>query len=456
METPKKRMKQKEDEKEGFDKRSALRNLHLNRLQFHKSRTNKCSNLPVPTTGDEDSATSVKTPPVEASVSPETQCGSHSKMVGLKSSATPVCYGAGHLPSGVSDKRKISLRGSLRGGCEKVDLFDDEHNVISNSQDSSSPVLAKASVLWLLPPCDEEGKMIHGNASFAFDLMSSPSTFCGNVSDLACKNRNYSGSLLDDSEFNGFLVHSNKKLESLLAVNSISTSNCDAVSSGDGKYVRHNVIENSSAFSVGSLSSGNIIQTPNSDSSTYEYVGWDAQHKDVVQFEIDSITETLNDVSMSPRSVMSIRDALCDDLNSSADSIFPIRLQKNVDSVCSWVSDPTLESLALSQARMSWRDGLLCKFDESDCTPCLSDEQNDGVGCSGKQIKSCQLSQSGADEENDLGVSSCLRSHLGIEFRENEDNAAEMNLDASPILLEYEPCVSVRGKEKLSEDIHMH
>ncbi|KAL8460596.1 hypothetical protein ACS0TY_032210 [Phlomoides rotata] len=367
METPKKRMKQKEDEKEGFDKRSALRNLHLNRLQFHKSRTNKCSNLPVPTTGDEDSATSVKTPPVEASVSPETQCGSHSKMVGLKSSATPVCYGAGHLPSGVSDKRKISLRGSLRGGCEKVDLFDDEHNVISNSQDSSSPVLAKASVLWLLPPCDEEGKMIHG-----------------------------------------------------------------------------------------SLSSGNIIQTPNSDSSTYEYVGWDAQHKDVVQFEIDSITETLNDVSMSPRSVMSIRDALCDDLNSSADSIFPIRLQKNVDSVCSWVSDPTLESLALSQARMSWRDGLLCKFDESDCTPCLSDEQNDGVGCSGKQIKSCQLSQSGADEENDLGVSSCLRSHLGIEFRENEDNAAEMNLDASPILLEYEPCVSVRGKEKLSEDIHMH
>ncbi|KAL8479203.1 hypothetical protein ACS0TY_026178 [Phlomoides rotata] len=277
--------------------------------------------------------------------------------------------------------------------------------------------------------------MIHGNASLAFDLMSSHSTFCGNVSDLVCKNRNYSGSLLDDSEFKGFLAHSNNKLESLLAVNSISTSNCDAVSSGDGKYVRHNVIENSSAFSVGSLSSGYIIQTPNSDASMYEYVGWDAQHKDVVQFEIDPITETLNDVSTSPRSEMSIRDALCDDLNSSADSIFPIRLQKNVDSVCSWVSDSTLESLAFSQARMSWRDGLLCKLDESDCTPCLSDEQNNGV-----------------DEENDLGVSSCLRSHLGIEFRENEDNAAEMNLDASPILLEYEPCVSVRGKEKLSED----
>ncbi|GAB4825678.1 hypothetical protein Ancab_008551 [Ancistrocladus abbreviatus] len=48
------------------------------------------------------------TPPVEASVSPEMQCGS-STMV----SKTPACYGAGHVVFGVTDKRECQPRGVL-------------------------------------------------------------------------------------------------------------------------------------------------------------------------------------------------------------------------------------------------------------------------------------------------------------------------------------------------------
>ncbi|XP_042063289.1 uncharacterized protein LOC121807151 isoform X1 [Salvia splendens] len=50
----------------------------------------------------------------EASLSPEIQCQSQSRMVVLKSVGTPVLYGAGHLVSGISDRRKSKLKGSLK------------------------------------------------------------------------------------------------------------------------------------------------------------------------------------------------------------------------------------------------------------------------------------------------------------------------------------------------------
>ncbi|KAL3635091.1 hypothetical protein CASFOL_022145 [Castilleja foliolosa] len=219
----------------------------------------------------------VKTPPVEASVSPEIQFGSHSI---LKSAATPVCYGAGHLLSGVTDKRKCRRRGSLKGGFERFNISDDEmkdENVI--------PLPAEASVRWVLSPCDEER---------------------------------------EDSE----------------------------------SKLGHDVIQNNSPLSLGSLSSGNIIQTPSSGSS-------------FVEFELDSITKSIS--------------LQCEDVSE---------VQENANSVCSWVSDCTLENLTLSQSRISWRDGLGSRIDENDdefdCCRCLSDEEVDAdMSCEKESALNC-------------------------------------------------------------------
>ncbi|GFP87151.1 hypothetical protein PHJA_000858800 [Phtheirospermum japonicum] len=93
----------------------------------------------------------VKTPPIEPSLSPEIQSHSHSKIPVLRKSAlTPVCYGTGHLVSGVADNRKCRRRGSLNGGFEKINLLGDD------SHDSPIPLPAEASVRWLLSPCDKD------------------------------------------------------------------------------------------------------------------------------------------------------------------------------------------------------------------------------------------------------------------------------------------------------------
>ncbi|GFQ07965.1 hypothetical protein PHJA_002940500 [Phtheirospermum japonicum] len=279
--------------------------------------------------GKNSDTTAVKTPPVEASVSPEIQFGSHSKMQILKSAATPVCYGAGHLLSGVTDKRKCRRRGSLKGGCEKFNLFDDE-----KKDDNVIPLPAEASVRWVLSPCDEEREDLESKLE-------------------KCK-----------------MIGENDLLSSPLG---------------------HDVIENNSALSLGSLSSGNIIQTPSSGSSSYGCIG--GSSLGFVEFELDSITKTLNKVAPSISGI----GLQCEDMT---------RVQENTNSVCSWVSDCTLENLTLSQTRISWRDGLVSRIDENDdefdCCRCLSDEEVDAaVGCE-KQLS--PTAQPGVDIESESAL----------------------------------------------------
>ncbi|XP_057781246.1 uncharacterized protein LOC130999662 [Salvia miltiorrhiza] len=384
--------------------------------------------------GGNGSAASAKTPPVEVSVSPEIQ----SKMVVSKSAATPVCYGAGHLLSGVTDKRKCRRRGSLRGGFEKVNLFDDEENdkkVVDDLQDPLIPLPSEASVRWLLSPCNEGGEdrgsdleinkveeceMSCGNASLALDLMSSPSTLC----ELGCLDSDFRGSgsvdgaenlgkvgifMLSRQENSYFLENSDEKMrDPLSAATPNSVSNFLSVSLGEG---------DSSAVS---LSSGNIIQTPSSECSSYECIrrsNVEEYQRSFVQFELDSVTETLDSVR----------------LDSSSRSSVPVQLEKNVDSVCSWESSSTLENLTLSQMRISWRDGLeWCRIDERDefdCCPCLSDEEIDAFGCSDQQLKPRR------DEE-----------------KNHREKDPCMDKDVSPILLEYEPCIRAAPKEKAAGD----
>ncbi|KAL6578217.1 hypothetical protein OROMI_010545 [Orobanche minor] len=229
--------------------------------------------------GDKDnnsSTTAVKTPPIVSSLSPEIHCQPHSKIPVSKSAATPICYGAGHLVSGVTDKRKCRRRGSLKGGVERSNLFYDESSdvyAIDDSRYPPVPLLAEASVRWSLSPGDEDK---------GSDSRLEICRWFG-VDNVMEKRRNRDG--------------------------------------------------------ISSLSSGNIIQTPNSDSSPDACVrrsGLELHRPGkFVRSGMDSLTES------------------------------------------SWVSNDTkLDDLALSRVRISWRDGLIVETDEYDRWCFLSDKED--------------------------------------------------------------------------------
>ncbi|XP_047939327.1 uncharacterized protein LOC125186886 [Salvia hispanica] len=380
--------------------------------------------------GGNGSATSVKTPPVEISVSPEIQ----SNMMVLKSAATPVCYGTGHLLSGVTDKRKCRRRGSLRGACEKVNLFNEvnDEDVVGDLQDPLIPLPSEASVRWLLSPCNEGGEDQGSESKNKLEeccgnYSLSPSTLCGNVCELGCEDSEFRGSGSIDDVANrtkaGIFKLSrqqnsdrdDKISDALFVATPNSISNGNNVSLGEG---------NSSVVSLGCLSSGNLIQTPNSECSSYEYIrgsNVEANQMSIVQFELDSITESLDAVSFSSR-CESFPYAAFD---SSSRSAVPIQLEKNV---CSSDSSSTLANLRMNEIRISWRDGIECSIDERDefdCFPCVSDEE---IGGSYQQLKPYRMSHS--YKEKDLWM----------------DN------DASPIRLEYEPCICAARKDKATRD----
>ncbi|KAL0368728.1 UNVERIFIED_CONTAM: hypothetical protein Scaly_1091700 [Sesamum calycinum] len=436
--------------------------------------------------GDRNSANAVKTPPVEASLSPEIQSHSRSKLLVLKSAATPVCYGAGHLISGVTDKRKCRRRGSLKGGSEKINLFGEKsEEVVNDLQDSPIPLLAEASVRWLLSPCDEdrdnEGsdstnrldqcRTMYDNDLGRLTLLTSSSKLCGDASHLLCadssyndsggidnmankrRNRNVILSPIKDSESQGVLEPSHDKVdELLLAISPSATYSGHGISSREGKSSGDNVIGDTSVLCIDSLSSGNVIQTPNSDLSSGGRV-----HGNLVLSELDSMTDALNRMELSPGSEMSTWEAPClgfhfADMAAPPSSIELSQLPEDVDSVSSWMLDSTLDNMAVSQMRISWRDGLASRIQETDefdwC--CLSEEDVDADGCHGEQVTLHQPIKSGEDKEIYLSSNCGGKSYLEAKSGEDEENDPGIDIDISPMLSEYEPCISARGKKRLS------
>ncbi|XP_042036975.1 uncharacterized protein LOC121783007 isoform X2 [Salvia splendens] len=312
---------------------------------------------------------SATTPPVEVSVSPQIQL----KMFVSKSSATPVCYGAGHLLSGVTDKRKCRRRGSLRGGCEKANLFDDE-NVVDDLQDSSIPLPSEASVRWLLSPCKEGAEDQGRDSENKLDDRR-----------ISCENRRKAEIFKLSRRKTG-----SNNFDPLLAATPNSVSNENGFGLGE---------RNSSAVSIGSLGSGNLIQTPDSECSSYEsFRRWN--------MELDSMTETLDAVSLSRCERFAYAG-----MDSSSRSAVP---KKNVRS---WESSSTLDNLALSQMRISWRDEEIDAYDQ--------------------QLKPHRLSRSGREERN-----------------KRKEKDPWMDNDVSPVLLEYEPCISAATSGKATGDRH--
>ncbi|KAL1561433.1 hypothetical protein AAHA92_04139 [Salvia divinorum] len=348
-----------------------------------------------------DAADDVKTPPVEASLSPEIQCQSQSRMVVLKSVGTPVLYGAGHLVSGVSDRRKSKLKGSLKGGLEKGNLFSGE-NV---SGDLQVPLLGEASVRWHLSPCDlrnrfGQDRMVYDDDLGAVDSSSLPSILCENTVDLLCDKSSYSG--------NGRV----RNVE-------IDRRNVATVVTRNLEPLRCNMDE-----SLACLSSGNMIQTPDSDSSLVTRFGRSRFEVNLSNsFWPDSITELLEEVKLSPRNEVSAWGGLGShsvDICSPLVPLDPTRIQKNVDSVSSWVSDTTSDDLTLSQMRISWYEGLASEIVEADvfdCCCCFSDEEIDGD-------KACTV----------------------VGSVEHKDDGFRVGNELSPMILDHEPWLPAEGK----------
>uniref|UniRef100_A0A7N0TFX0 Uncharacterized protein n=1 Tax=Kalanchoe fedtschenkoi TaxID=63787 RepID=A0A7N0TFX0_KALFE len=95
---------------------------------------------------------------------------------------TPVCFGAGHVISGVSDKRKCRPRGVLVVGenCSGIDGLPNYDNLHGNWDADSGhmvvpPLPAEASMHWLLSPYDEENEQsgegeLHTSIHLSFPL----------------------------------------------------------------------------------------------------------------------------------------------------------------------------------------------------------------------------------------------------------------------------------------------
>lgn len=434
-----------------------------------------------------NTAIDVKTPPVEPSQSPEIQCQSQSKKLVLKSVGTPVCYGTGHLLSGVSDKRKSRRRGSLRGGPEKTILFSDarrDENVGVDLKESSIPLLAEASVRWHLSPCDVgrgdhiigSGNRLCDDDTGTLDLLSSPSMLCGNTLDFLCAKRSYGGSVGNvavnrrstdaissprkATEFPRILEPLSCNMDvSLLATSPNATHCSNGISSTEGKCFSKSLSRGSSILSSGSLNSGNIIQTPDSDSSSDACFGRSRLEVNLssnsVWPELDPITTTLERMKLSPRSEMSTWDdpglgTSFADMGSPPIPLDPTQFQRNGDSVSSWVSDTTTDNPTLSQMRISWCDVLASKTagtDELDCCCCLSDEEVEGD----ESAKLYSLTKVAEEKESYQSNDSGQRNYTGDASVENkEDGFRILENEFSPVLLDYEPCIPAGGKGKSS------
>ncbi|XP_018439883.1 uncharacterized protein LOC108812193 [Raphanus sativus] len=298
------------------------------------------SNLVCRSNADEEAredSNQEKTPPVQASVSPEMMhCGTSMSLLSA-SAKSQACYAAGHLLSGVSDKRKCKPKGILtvcENGFEvgkgKIILTDsDEFDEGGSYDDNISmmlPLPADASVHWLLSPCDEEKE----DEKEKYETLS-PLSDGGTSSDLCnisggrslspmniCKEtmiRRTSSSLSPNelSRFRRFMQLSSPKCE---------LEDPSEHLGGDKR----------SPLSVDTLGSENVIQTPESISSFDSYFRLSSSQADTkheVGSELESLTATLQSTKLSPHEPSSSSFNF-DSLATSSDSIDLSRFQRGL------------------------------------------------------------------------------------------------------------------------------
>ncbi|RXH74190.1 hypothetical protein DVH24_028911 [Malus domestica] len=382
-----------------------------------------------------------RTPPVQASVSPEIQCGSS-----VVSTSKLACYSAGHVLSGITDKRKCRAKGILSVGQndsgfskgkalgsfeDDADDADDEGDghvdgtgkgVVGNLDAWVVPLPTEASMHWLLSPCDEEDEdhKEHSDNSLQNSVGSvnlySPFSTSGRhgFSSDVCEKTN-TGSTTNCSRrrtpispsFHEVLEPVNEHVGVLASPH--CTPCCEAVTLDEERKHHYGYDGETSPFSMFSLDSGNVIRTPLSGSSIENH------RKHYFDSELSSVAEAIQMASLSPETNS---HALIEDqiessfqfecLTTACGSIS--QLHKVLDDRASWLSNSTLENISQSEMRISWREGLMSRIydmDEDDCCRCLSDEEEDINGCGKDPLKKEEASQSpelnvqvGEEDEN--------------------------------------------------------
>ncbi|CAH1419936.1 unnamed protein product [Lactuca virosa] len=237
-------------------------------------------------TQESSSSATTKTPPVEPSVSPEIQSSLY-RSVHVSGAAPSTCYAAGHVISGVTDRRKCKARGILSAGRSKPP----EHDIFEKTSPSLMiPFPTEASISWHLSPI-----YVDNNDNDDDDDDDDDDDGKGD----------YSKGLSSVS------LHDTPQEERILSLD--FNGEC-------------------SPFSAEFLSSGNVMQTPNSDSS---FEGVQLKYK--FESELDQVKEkdVLEHERLTPKE---------------------------------------------SQMRISWRDEVTFDKDDLDCCRLLSDEEIDENG----------------------------------------------------------------------------
>ncbi|KAL7250789.1 hypothetical protein ACSBR1_012741 [Camellia fascicularis] len=402
--------------------------------------------------------TTTTTPPVEASVSPEIQCGSSL----LVSSATPACYGAGHIISGVTDRRKCRARGLLTVGKNdsnfgKSNIFnnaDDDIEIPSKSRMSLAPLPVEASMHWLLSPCHNEDadhetdtenglQPLRKSLGFASASASSPLSSGHRISSDLCNIFYSSSTTSGSSKRKTRVTLLSPSGNPALSVSPHATPTAEAIISQEQRKPRYDLSGENSPFSIESLGSGNVIQTPQSDLSSDRLVGlfWLNEHdhqKNDFGSEMDSVAGI---ASLSPKNQTSIWDPLglsfqFSDLISPSNSIDFTQLPNTRDNHASCISISTLEDISCSQMRISWRDGLVSRIfemDEFNCCRCLSDDENDVRECSNGKSKSSPSH----DLNIDVGNAAILSNGFGFpevvghESKSDEEGTQKFHMQRS-------------------------
>ncbi|CAN6994820.1 hypothetical protein IGI04_017611 [Brassica rapa subsp. trilocularis] len=248
-----------------------------------------------------NSSNQEKTPPVQASVSPEMHCGTSMSLLSA-SAQSQACYAAGHLLSGVSDKRKCKPKGILtvcENGFEvgkgKIlndsDEFDEGSFGVGGSYDDNNNIsMMPASVQWLLSPCDEEKedekeKYEEDGFSELQDIVEcvgheTPSP----LSDLC----NISG---------GRSLSPMRRTSSSLSPNELSRFRRFMQLSSPSEHLGG---DKRSPLSTDTLGSENVIQTPESNSSLDSYFRLSSSQAEVGS-ALESLATTLQSVRLSPQ-----------------------------------------------------------------------------------------------------------------------------------------------------------
>ncbi|KDP29546.1 hypothetical protein JCGZ_19259 [Jatropha curcas] len=419
--------------------------------KYEKSNTNNSTNT-------NSTSANTKTPPVQASVSPEIQCGS-SMVSAANKTITPVCYGAGYLVSGVTDKRKCRPRGILTvGEAMPLDCFesDDElekenaSDLVNNSSVSILPLPAEASMHWLLSPCDEEDDKDQKE--------NSEKGLCRICRLEESAGRNFSVSPPPGNDvFSPDLSSGTTDKSISIASAKRKTKNASLLSPSGGfmgppLYDKANVLcseekrkdcidldEQRSPVSVDSLGSGNVIQTPQSDFSSDRGLGisWlnanGGRKNHDFDCELNSVTQHLQMASLSPKNHESIWDPTSssfqfDCLTTPSNSVDLLKFQKILDDRTSWFSNSSMENVSQSQMRISWREGLVSRIfemDEFDSCRCLSDEEDDTNGCNDDSLKSLCSPKLNVDVVDEQISTNCSVSTIFVDNGHEIDEKAK-------------------------------